>query len=329
MKEKGFLILTFVVSWGLQLVLLLTNNMRNGMSNAIYIMIMLIPTLAVLVTKYATKEPLWENLWLKPEGRKTLPYSILGWLGPVVIIAFGCLLYFVIFREQFDPDMTATVASLRERNDNLPDLTDKDIVSTLRFQILFNILLAPFYNFFACVGEEIGWRGYFLRMLCEKCPKWKAVLLNGAVWGIWYFPMVIMIGLNYGKDYAGYPVVGCVGTLLYCMVLGTIYSFLTIKTHSCIPAILANACVASMSGVGTLFVKDSETVGVFLNPMPTSIIGGAGFLIVAVVIMYFLIKDKVQPVPAKGETLVNYPKKLGGQSGSLKSHLKNKHLNQK
>lgn len=284
MKEKGFLILTFLVSWGIQLALLLTNNMQKGMSNAIYIMIMMTPTLAVLVTKYATKEPLLENLWLKPEGRRTIQYCILGWLGPVVLIAIGCVVYFVIFKNQFDPNMTKTVSEL---SDKLPDLTDKDIISILRVQIVFNILMAPFYNFLPCVGEEIGWRGYFLNRLCEKYPMWKAVLIDGIVWGIWYFPMVIGIGLNYGKDCPGYPVTGCLCTLLYCIVLGTFYAFLTIKTHSCIPAILANACVGSMSGVGTLFLKNSENVDVFLNPMPTSIIGGIGFVVVAVIILYF------------------------------------------
>lgn len=328
MKEKGFLILTFLVSWGIQLALILTDNMRNGMSNAIYIMIMLTPTLAVFVTKYATKEPLWDNLWLKTEGRKTIQYSILGWLGPVVLIAVGCVIFFLIFNNQFDPAMTETVANLRKYNDGLPELSDKEIIRTLRVQIMFNILMAPFYNFFACVGEEIGWRGYFLNKLCEKYPKWKAVLIDGVVWGIWYFPMVIGIGLNYGKDYAGYPVVGCICTLIYCVVLGTIYAFLTIKTHSCIPAILANACVASMSGVGTLFMKDSESVGVFLNPMPTSIIGGIGFVVVAAVILCYFIKDKIEPAPAKEEA-VNYSKKSDSQNKSLKSRLQNEHLNQR
>lgn len=312
-KETGYLFLTFLISWGMQLVLILTNHTQDGIFNAVYPMIMLTPALAVLATKYAIKEPLWVDFWLKPDGRKTILYSIIGWLGPVALIALGAVVFFLIFPEQFDSGMTAQIAYLREgASDGLKEFSDKQIVDTLKYQIVLNIILAPFYNFLICVGEEVGWRGYYLQMLCDKYPKWKAVLINGTVWGIWYFPMVIGMDLFYGRDYVGYPFVGCIATLIYCIVLGTIYAFLTIRTQSCIPAIFANGCLASMSGVATLFLKDSSSVSVFLNPMPTSIIGGIGFIIVAGIIWYFLVKDKVQPAEQKVEVDLAYVKKKRG-----------------
>lgn len=326
MREKGFLAITFLISWGIQLGLMLTNHMQGGMFNAFYPLIMAAPAFAALATKYAIKEPLWYNFWLKPEGRKTVQYSLVGWLAPVGLIAIGAVLYFLIFPGQFDGGMTAQIEHLRASQD-LNGFSDEQIRSTLRLQIGLNVIMAPIYYGLPAVGEEIGWRGYYLNMLCEKHPKWKAVLINGLTWGIWYMPMAVSLGLFYGKDYPGYPVVGCIGVLIYYIVFGIIYSFLTLKTHSCIPAIFANACVATMSGVGTLFMKDSQKANVFLNPMPSSIIGGIGFIVVAAVIMYLLIQNKVEPAEAKLiEKKANYNLKKGAPTGSLKSRLQNEHL---
>lgn len=324
MKEKYFLGISFVLAWGIELILILTKHTGDGIFSFTYPLIVLVPALAVLITKYTIKEPLWMNFWLKPEGRKTVKYSIIGWLTPVVLIALGTVMYFVIFSDNFDASMSAQIEYLREGSGGLKDYTDADIRSTLYLQILLNVVMAPFYNILTSVGEEVSWRGYYLNMLCEKYEKWKAVCISGLVWGIWYLPLVISAGLFYGKDYPGYPVIGCICALIYYIVLGTFYSYLTIKTHSCIPSILANACVASMSGVGTLFFKNADDVSVFFNPMPTSVIGGIGFIITAAVLLYLFAKGRIES--EESQVKVVPFKKKSVVSGSLKSRTQNEHL---
>ncbi|MCI8371971.1 MAG: CPBP family intramembrane metalloprotease [Lachnospiraceae bacterium] len=322
MKEKYFLGISFVLSWGIELVLILTGHTKDAMFSYLSPLIVLAPALAILVTKYAIKEPLWMNFWLKPEGRGTVKYSLIGWLAPVLLVVVGTGFYFLIFRDNFDSSMSSYIAALQEKDEALKEFNNNEIRDTLIYNILLNIPLAPFLNLFTCVGEEVSWRGYFLNMLCNKHPKWRAVLIDGIVWGIWYFPLVIGMGLFYGKDYAGYPFIGCLSTLVYCMVMGTIYSYLTIKTNSCIPAILANACVSTMTPVGSVFLKDPDRVGVFLNYMPTSIIGGIGFILTALVLMYFFIKDRIGPEPIKlpGVSNKNY------SGTSMKQRMQNEHL---
>lgn len=326
MKGKYFLGITFILSWGVEILLIATGHTEDGIFSSVFPLIAMIPALAVLITKYAVKEPLFMNLWLKPEGRKTFLYSVLGWFAPVLLIVAGSGLYFLIFHNNFDWSMSAEISSLRTSVQGIGEYTDGQIRNTVMVNAIMNIFLAPLYNIFTCVGEEFAWRGYFLQMLCEKYSKWRAVIINGIVWGIWYLPLVVGMGLLYGKNYTGYPVVGCVNALLYFLVLGIIYSFLTIKTHTCLPAILANACVSSMSGVGTLFFRKAENVGVFLNPTPTSILGGAGFLIAAGIILYYMVKGRVEPAPEKNEIIDAAAAKGKRPSGSLKSHTQNKHL---
>lgn len=318
MKERAFLIVTFAISWGIELVLFLTDHLHgdDAVLNLVYPLIMCAPAFAALATKFVIKEPLGYGLWFKPQGRKTFKYVAAGWFGPVVLIAIGTGIYFLIFNNNFDMGMNAYIQQLRESDTGLKDFSNGEIRNTLLLNIVLNIFLAPLYHIFTSVGEEFGWRGYFLNMLCEKKSKFQAVLINGIVWGIWYFPLVVGIGLFYGTEHPGFPVTGCLLALIYCIVLGTIYSFLTIKTQSCVPAILANACVGAMGSVGTLFFKNIKDVNVFINPTPTSIVGGIGFLAAAGVILYYLYKDKIEPAPIKEEKVVSKEKKSSYAGGS-------------
>lgn len=304
MKERFFLILSFFISWGIELVLILSGHVNDGFFNVLSPLISFGPALAVLITKYAIKEPLGMNLWLKPEGRKTAKYVAIGWFGPLALIAVGVLFYFVLFHHQFDGSMQAMVADLRKEAEGAKALTDAQIRQTLHINIVLNVFMAPFYNMFVCIPEEFAWRGYLLNAFCERYPRWKAVLINGLVWGVWYIPMMAM-NLFYGDAYKGNMVLGVVYlvvyTMIYCTIFNAIYAFLTIKCHSCIPAMLASACVASMGGVGSLLLKDPDKVGMFINPTNTSIVGGIGFLIAAAVIFYFMYKDKIEPAPMKAE----------------------------
>ena len=333
MKERLFLIVAFLISWGIELALLLTGHVDDAIYNWISPLIAFGPALAVLVTKYVIKEPLGMNLWFKPEGRKTLKYVLAGWFGPLIPIAVGVCVYFLIFHNQFDSGMGAMIESLRGQND-LSSYSDAQIRSTLYRTIIINILMSPFYNIFTCVTEEFGWRGYLLNALCEHHPKWRAVLLNGVLWGIWYIPLAAMQTFA-GKSYDGNLVLGVIYLVVYAMiysiVFAAIYSYLTLKTHSCVPAILANACITSMGNVGLLFMKEQGKVNTYLNPTNTSIIGGIGFILLAVLIFYLLAKDKVEPAPMKEEVanmkrMDEVAKRAKNRSGSLKSHTQNEHL---
>lgn len=313
MKEKAFIGYTFLISWGIEIALMATGHTKDGMFDLLYPLIMLAPALAVLITKYTVKEPLWVHFWLRPDGRKTMRYTLLGWIGPFILILLGGALYFIWFRDAFDWKMSEQIQYLRDGMDGgLKEFTDEAVREKLMLQIVLNVLFAPLYNLFTCVGEEVGWRGYFLNMLCEKHPKWRAVLINGLTWGIWYFPLV-MQGMFYGKSYPGYPVTGCLAVLVYCVALGSIYSFLTLKTNSCIPAIFANACFASMNGMWLLFMKGQSKADVFVNPTITSPVGGWAVLAVAAVIFAFLAEDRVQPAepafPVNKRQVVQKPKK--------------------
>lgn len=328
MKVKYYLGITFVLSWGIELALILFGN-NSAFFGLMLPLAFIAPALAVFITKYVIKEPLWMNFWLKPEGRKTIRYSLFAWLVPFVLCLIGTACYFLLFSDNFDWNMTTQISAMRKDStmaEQLKELSNQEIRSKLFIGILINLLMAPLGNMLTSVGEEMGWRGYFLNMLCDKYSKWRAVLISGVVWGIWYFPLVIGMGLFYGKDYTGYPVIGCICVIVYCVVLGTLYSYLTIKTHSCIPAILANASVNAMSVIGELFLKDTKHINNFFNYTPASVVGGIGFILVAAVLFYFFVKGKVEPESIKVEVFTDKDKTKIQTAGSMKQKMQNEHL---
>jgi membrane protease YdiL (CAAX protease family) len=40
------------------------------------------------------------------------------------------------------------------------------------------------------VAEEVGWRGYLLPRAMERFGRWWGLVLHGAVWGLWYAPVL-------------------------------------------------------------------------------------------------------------------------------------------
>jgi len=141
------------------------------------------------------------------------------------------------------------------------------------------VFLAPILNFVTCFGEEWGWRGYLLPKVSKHFSTIPTLLITGIIWGLWHAPLTI-IGHNYGLGYWGFPFTGIAMMCVFCIVLGVFMSYVTLKTGSCIPAILAHGAVNGIAAIGIYFTFDGGNP--FVGPAPTGIIGLIPFLIVAI-----------------------------------------------
>lgn len=248
--------------------------------------VMFFPALGVLLTRLITKEGFRNSLLRMPNFKKNLPYYLFAWFGPAVLTVIGAILYFLIFPGKFD----ATLPTLAKAyQDSGLEVSTIQLQSTMITQIITAILIGPLINFITCFGEEWGWRGYLLPKMKRKFKILPVLLINGLIWGIWHAPLTAL-GHNYGTGYAGFPYTGILAMSIFCIVIGTIFSYITIKTNSCIPAVFAHGSINSFSAVGIYFTTDGGNP--FLGPSPTGVIGGIGFIAVAIIFTILLVKNE-------------------------------------
>ena len=135
-------------------------------------------------------------------------------------------------------------------------------------------------------GEELGWRAYLYDKLEElfsgnhKRAVSLSVIIGGTLWGLWHAQLVVVSGLNYGKDYAGYPYVGIILMCISCIFMGAFLQLLRKKTDSVIAPTLAHAVIDScIPAIVSMFLSGNEsgniqfTFGIYGLLVPAIVVG--------------------------------------------------------
>ena len=253
---------------------------------------MFAPALAVVLTRLVTREG-FKDAWIVPKNfRRTWKYYVLAWFGPMVLVALGAVLYYVVFPGDFDVSMSALVESSRQaaidagQGEAIAGVDDETLRLALMTQLAV-IPLAPLLNAVTCFGEEWGWRGYLLPKLSARLSIAATLLVSGVIWGLWHAPITVL-GHNYGMGYAGYPFAGIAAMCLFTTVLGVFFSYVTLRSGSCLPAVFGHGMVNGCAAAGIMFSASGGNP--FVGPAPTGIVGGVFFIIAAIVMAYALVK---------------------------------------
>ena len=212
-----------------------------------------------------------------------------GWLGPIALVAVGGAAYFVLNPSQFDPSMPLFVEATQHQLEASGQAASLDAaqIRMLGYAQLALVLVAPLLNCITCFGEEWGWRGYLLPHLMEKRSITFSVVVGGIIWGLWHAPITVL-GHNYGLDYPGWPILGIVAMCCFCVTLSCLFSWLTLRAKSCLPAVFAHGAVNSCISAPTMFLVGAANP--FVGPTATGIIGGIGFIVVAILCLRALRK---------------------------------------
>lgn len=246
---------------------------------------MFCPAIGVVLTRLVTREG-FKNAWLKPHIKGNVKTYLLAWFGPAILTFAGMAVYFLIFPNNLDLSFSYFTATLEATGAPLETLP-MPIGMLMLVQCVQALFLAPVLNFFTCFGEEWGWRGYLLPKMKNLLPTVPMLLINGIIWGLWHAPMTI-IGHNYGIGYWGFPFTGIAMMCVFCTVLGIFLSYVTLKTSSCIPAVLAHGAINGIAAIGMYFTYDGGNP--FIGPAPTGIIGMIPFILVAIPMVVYLKK---------------------------------------
>lgn len=288
-----YLGINFAITWLLEFLVIWptatsSDPMIQAIAQLLLAVVMFFPALSVLITRLITKEG-FKNAMLAPKtGKRSIPWFLFGWFGPAILTILGAVVYFLVFPDHFDPSMGYLSALLTQQG---VEPTEELVTLTAVSQLAAGILLAPLLNFLPCFGEEWGWRGYLLPKLREHFSLLPTLLISGIIWGLWHLP-IIMLGHNYGTGYAGYPVAGILAMCGFCLVMGTIFSYITLRTGSCLPAVLAHGSINGFASAGLMYASLDHNISPFVGPVPTGIIGGCAFLICAVIMAISLLRKE-------------------------------------
>lgn len=293
MKRLGiFLGLTFFLTWTLEFTLMANGGLANSYSIFVLSAVMLMPAISVIITRLITREG-FTDFGLNPHVRGNVRYYLIAWFGPALLIALGAVIYFLLFPSQFDPTMSQMAGLYAAQGVSLPEGSLLTIFIT---QLAIGIFIGPLLNIITTSGEEIGWRGYLLPKLIEMYSPRISIVISGIIWGLWHAPIIAM-GHNYGTGYPTAPWGGILAMVIFCLFIGSIFSFLTIRTKSFLPASIAHGSLNGFAAISIWFTLGTPSP--FIGPLPTGIIGGIGLIIVGAICFVLVGAEKPNAIESK------------------------------
>jgi membrane protease YdiL (CAAX protease family) len=270
-----FVALVMVSGWIIFLLIpFLGLTYGQGSSVVILAGAMFTPALSSILTRLITKEG-FQNMYLRPNFKGHIKEYLLVFFGPTILLFLSGVVYFLIFPATFDPELTVLKASAASSGSGL------SAYSLLLIAVLQVIIIGPIVNIVPTMGEELGWRGYLLPKLREFFSDRAALVITGIVWGVWHIPVIAM-GHNYGTGYIGYPWLGILAMIVFCVVLGIIEGYASIKLESAFPAAMIHSSVNAGAALPILLAKAGYNT--LLGPAITGLVGGLPFAILAVLL---------------------------------------------
>ena len=283
-----YLAITFGLSWGMWIPAgIILGTFENGEASSAAMLgliafSMFFPLIGALTANAAVPEKDRIDLCLKPRVRGNGRFYALAWFLPAVLSIAGFAVFFLVFPQLFDADMTALRETLRQGG-----MPDDQLGLVLAGTFAFAITAAPLINAIPAFGEEVGWRGMLFPTLCEAMSQRKSALVSGIIWGLWHAPIIAM-GHNYGTGYPGYPLTGILTMAIACTSIGCLLSWLRLKTASVWSCAVAHGAINAVANFGVVLCTAGATV---FGPSPLGLVSGIPALVLALVCWRHLSAD--------------------------------------
>jgi membrane protease YdiL (CAAX protease family) len=168
----------------------------------------------------------------------------------------------------------------------------RDQLTTIALAQLLTLPISVLVASLSAFGEELGWRGWLLPNLLPL-GTWPALLVSGAIWGVWHAPL-ILLGYNYQRT----DVVGVLLMVGWCMLLGVVIGWLRLRSASVWPAVIAHGAVNAAVGALLLFASPTsmqDTGSVF-----GTLLGWPGWILLAVVALVLVVTGQFGKRAAPG-----------------------------
>ncbi|MGW9628199.1 CPBP family intramembrane glutamic endopeptidase [Microbacterium sp. NPDC055521] len=287
-----YIVLAFGLAWAVASPLWLGDGLATPFVGLLLPLMMYTPAVAVLVVMLVLRPvPRGQRLrflgmWPLRPVKRVIGMSAIGLFGTVAVVVLSLavaalcgwitldLIAFSGFAEVLEAGPAGAVA--------LPPLG-----VLVAAQLLAVPVAAATVNAIAAFGEEIGWRGFLVPAL-RRYGTWPALLISGAVWGLWHAP-IILLGYNFGRT----DITGVLLMTAGCVAWGVLLGWLRLRSGSVWPAVFAHGAVNAAAGLPTLLYA----AGTRPDPALAFVLGASGWIACALVVVVLIITGQFRRQP--------------------------------
>ncbi|MDQ4215365.1 type II CAAX endopeptidase family protein [Microbacterium capsulatum] len=289
----GAIALYTVLAWGLAWLICLPLWLGRGLATpgAVIILtaMMFAPTIAVVVTMLVTGFPRRGErlrslgMWPLRPAKRVVWLTVIGWLGPLAVVLLGIGVAIVL--GWLHPDFTFPLIA-EQLKKVVPAGVTLPPIGVIVIAQLAAIPVGALFNGIFAFGEELGWRGWLVPAL-RPLGTWPALLISGAIWGIWHAP-VILLGYDFGRR----DVVGVLLMVGGCVAWGVLFGWLRLRSASLWPSVFAHGMLNASAGLSVLISPLHPNLAL-ISPL-----GASGWIACAVVIAILLLTGQFRRQPA-------------------------------
>ena len=253
-KVIKYTVITLALSWSIQIAVSLISHNIDGMTGQLVFsgglaVCMFMPLLSAVIVKADIKHFGW-----KPKLKGNVKWLLLSLFAPVILSVLGFTLFFAIWPDLFSLDGSYLIDSYVSLGMDAEEAEKTVLQTGMSMQMMGLITViqcvtyVPFLNMFLAIGEEAGWRGFLYPELNKRFGRIPTWLIGGFIWAVFHFPVMLIAGYEYGKDYVGAPVLGLITFTVFCITLGALHEIIYDKTR-CIwfPALLHGSINAAIT----------------------------------------------------------------------------------
>lgn len=276
-----YLLWTFLIAWIMQTAVAILYRKGLAIIGQLLISAMMFtPLLGVLLSGYSLSGMGWK-FSLKGNFKALL----IAWFCPAFLTSIGAALYFINYPEHFDISGDYLVVNVGA--EALTQLEKQGLSYPLfvLISVISSLTYAPLINMFLAVGEEAGWRGFLYPQLKIKYGKKKGWLIGGIIWGIWHWPLIWLIGYEYGTDYAGFPIIGMILFCIFSIAIGILCDLLYEKTKCIwIPSVCHGAINAASTLPLAVCITTTGSLRL-LGPAPMGFLSSVPFILFTIIML--------------------------------------------
>lgn len=274
-----YMIFAFGLAWILQVIASIFANQENQMVfTAILVVTMFIPFLATFIARI----PLRGMGWV-PKIKGNIKYIAFSMWAPAILSVIGGVLFFAFFPHTFDSTFETLRTMMGETVVEQMEERGITIPIYLLITSIQAITIAPFINMFVALGEEVGWRGVMCQYLKKNLGTNRGRIVSGILWGMWHWPVMILAGYEYGKDYIGAPFLGPIVFCILGIVMSILLDFIYEKSKTIWMPSLMHGAINAFTIFAYLLKPDYQNMIIF-GPMYIGIISMIPILLVIIVI---------------------------------------------